>query len=127
MSFRFIKFVPKKKNMEITREQAYNYLHYFSLMGKLEFQFSMAFPKIFEQAEENVEFFQDDQAIENMAEHIGFVINQMNLSDSGEDNKTTAIFQAARAFVRYLDDKNNPAYCNDDGYWRICSYIARNI
>lgn len=118
--------------MEITREQAYNFWNYYVLTDKLELSFLFALPQIFndtdETIEENHRYFHDDKKIRQGAKHLGLIINNLNLPDNGENNKTLAILGAGRAYVNYLKDQhNNDSYSNPGSFWLICCHIAQKV
>lgn len=118
--------------MEITREQASNFWDYYTLMGDMEFQFYLLLPQIFndtdETIEENHKCFHNDNEIKQRAKHLGSIINQLKLSDAGDQNKTMAILEVARAYVNYLKDQhNNNSYCNSGSFWTICCHIAQKV
>ena len=118
--------------MEITREQASNFWNYSTLTGNLEFQFYASFPRIFNDTEETIEMnhrlFRDDQEIRKMAQHIGRIVNQLNLPEDGANNKYVGVMEAARALVHYIQDQHgNPSYNNPGSFWLICCHIAKSV
>lgn len=118
--------------MDISKEQAHNFWNYSTLTGDLEFHFYLALPQIFNDTEETIEenhmYFHDDNEIRKRAKHLGLIINNLNLPDQGETNKTTAILQASRAYVNYLRDQhNNDTYSNPGSFWLICCHVAQKV
>lgn len=118
--------------MEISREQAANFWNYCTLTSSRELGFFMMMPSFFNDTQENIEqhrqIFHDDVIIKRNAELLADIINKLNLSEDGEDNKYVGVMEMARAYVKYMDAQfDNHTYMNPGSFWLICCRIALHV
>ncbi len=112
--------------MEITKERASNFWNYFTLSTRMEMSFYMQMFTIFEGIQRSD--FYDDNKIKEYAEVLGCRLNQLNLPESGKDNKYVGVMNMARAYVQFMSDQyGNNSYMNAGSFWLICCRIALHV
>ena len=109
----------------ITPEQASNFWNYCCVPHPLELGFYMRINKYFAG---NYRGLYNDKVAIKQAESLAEIINEMNLSEDDQQNKTVVIMSMARAYVNFLNDTcNNDRFLNAGSFSLICLRIAENV